>query len=216
MDAITAPSPPAAFLQGFAAIHHAMRRDAARLPVAIERAGDTRANAALLRWFDQFRTAIEHHHEREDDTVWPALVERSPGFAADLATLAADHVALDAAMHDTRSALADRAAGHGPASHAVGAAERLRDLLVEHLTREEAAAFDRLAAAYTAEEYHAVERAMATGMSARSLAFVLPWVMEGVEPLAEAEMLHSLPAPIRAAYRLVFRRRYSRLSAPLR
>jgi hypothetical protein len=86
------------FLDAFARMHDAMRRDAARLPQAIAAATTPEATAAVLRWFRAFRATLEHHHEREDTVVWPELVRRDPSFAEPQDGLLADHHVLDAAL----------------------------------------------------------------------------------------------------------------------
>src|SRR3954462_3814179 len=76
-----------AFLDGFARMHAAMRRDVERLPRAIAAASDADASAALLRWYRRFRSTLERHHQREDEIVWPELLRRDPSFAASQAEL---------------------------------------------------------------------------------------------------------------------------------
>src|SRR5690349_19362378 len=90
------------FLEGIIAVHGAMRRDADRLPAAVERTTSAQAAAAIQRWYGKFEREVVHHHEREDDVVWPILLEAAPEFGDDLGQLAEDHHALDAAMTATR------------------------------------------------------------------------------------------------------------------
>src|SRR4051794_10643349 len=137
------------FLDGFAAMHAAMRRDAARLPGAIA-AADEEALEALATWFRWFRSTLVHHHEREDEIVWPALLERDPTFGFELETLAEDHAELDRALAEVEAALG----GDGDAG---ASAAHLATVLVDHLAREEAAAFPRLASCFAPEEWEAVE-----------------------------------------------------------
>ena len=88
----------AGFLTGFMAIHDAMRRDARRLVACSER--QDRAVAAttgeqLLDWWRRVETAIVHHHQAEDEVVWPDLVARRPAFGERRPELEVDHHALD-------------------------------------------------------------------------------------------------------------------------
>ena len=71
---------PPDFLEGIIVIHGAMLRDADRLPRAIDAATTREAAVALQRWFAKFAREVEHHHLREDDVVWPMLVERESVF----------------------------------------------------------------------------------------------------------------------------------------
>src|SRR4051794_34866813 len=205
-DPATMPRPP--FLDGFARMHAAMRRDSERLPRAIAAASGPGAGAALLRWFKSFRSTLEHHHEREDTVIWPELVRRDPSFAAPLAELLSDHEMLDAALATTEAALA----GSGDPAHA---AVELGDVLTEHLAREEGAAFPRLAACFPAEEWADVERSFMKGMSVGQLTFEIPWILDGLADDEIAELKAAAPLPLRAAYRLIFAPRYARVAAPV-
>jgi hemerythrin-like domain-containing protein len=204
------------FLEGFAMVHDAMRRDARRLPDAVDRAATPTAARSLARWFARFCAELVHHHEREDEIVWPELLQRSPDFAADQEALTSDHEALDAALVRMTAAL-DRL-GHdlGSRTDAGAAAGDLRDLLLAHLDREEAAAFPRLAVAYPADEYASLEQRLIKGTPLRLMAFELPWVMDGVEPAVTGETADVLPLPIRLLDRLVFTPAYRRLARPVR
>lgn len=205
----------APFLDGFASIHSAMRRDAGRLAGAVERVRTAREAARLARWFGHFSAAIEAHHRREDDVVWPDLTARSPSFAAERSRLEFDHAALDDAL--ARTGIAVRALVDDPMAtdRAVASTLQLAALLEDHLDREELAAFGRLSQVHTPESYAEMERRMIAAMSVRNLAFEMPWAMDGLDPVDERTLLRGVPGPIRVAYRIAFRPRYRRLCRPL-
>lgn len=207
----------APFLDGFAAIHQAMRRDARRLPLAVAAVESHPDAARVERWYAAFHAAIDHHHRREDELVWPELQRRDETFAAHVDELADDHRALDAALADVAAGLRDLAAGHlDRRSEVIGATEVLCAILHDHLDREEAAAFDRIGRVYSADEYMALEAQMVEGLSIGELAFVGPWTFDGLDARTVAELLASVPAPLRVLVRTVFTRRYRRIAAPLR
>src|SRR4051812_5636588 len=183
-----------AFLDGFARMHTAMRRDVERLPRAVAAASQPGATAALLPWYRRFRSTLELHHQREDTIIWPELIRRDPSFAAPQAELLADHLVLDAALAAVELALAG-------GDDAAGAARQLGGVLVDHLAREEAAAFPRLAACFTAEEWVAIERSFLKGTSVGHLAFEIPWVLDGLTDQEVAEVKAEAPLPLRLAYR---------------
>src|SRR4051812_42983787 len=84
----TSPDLPAD-LYGYAAMHLAMRRDAARL---VRTLAATPADPATLeRWWTAYRDVIVRHHTREDDLIWPALTAADPTFATDVVTMHDDH-----------------------------------------------------------------------------------------------------------------------------
>ena len=209
-----APTPEIApFLESFAAIHRAMREDADRLHQAVAHA-EGRQVAQLVRWFTRFHASIEHHHRREDDLIWPRLAERSPDFAADLAVLTEDHHVLDRSLDRTTRALRALAdepeAGRGEARLATA---ELATILTEHLAREEAAAFGRLGATYTADEYADLEVEIRAGSSLGQLAFEAPWVLDRLPSDAQARIFGDAPLALRTLYRFGFRPRYRRLAA---
>jgi iron-sulfur cluster repair protein YtfE (RIC family) len=218
-----APSTPArpapAFLTNFAAMHDAMRRDSARLIRAVAGVESPAHAAALRRWWAVFRQVIEHHHGREDDVAWPELRRRDRQFAAVELTLIGDHRALDDAMTRVDRSLellsnhdADR---HRAVIQASAAVVRFDALLSGHLTREEEATFPRIQHLFTAEEWAELEERFVQGISMRACAFLLPWVLDGADDWKTRSILAVVPARIRTLNRLLFRRSYRKLSAPL-
>ena len=210
----TAPSEPEAlprFLDVYAAMHAGMRRDASRLLRAVDRIptapGTTRP--ALHAWWRHFEAVIVQHHGREDVVLWPALEARAPEFAADRSRLVEDHEQLDRAMAAVGAALA------GTGGDLVPAVSTFADLLVDHLAREEAAAFPLLAAHFDEAEYRSIEKQLAKGATLRSAAFELPWVLDGANAETRESVAAILPAPMRVLNRVFWERRYRRIAAPL-
>jgi hemerythrin-like domain-containing protein len=201
-------------LAGFAAMHAAMRRDAARLPGAIAAADPGRA-AALVRWYTRFGHTIEAHHTREDDVIWPRLAERSATFAAALPVLEDDHHALDVALAAAGDAIAALAADPTEPARAaaIAAAEELATILVDHLDREESAAFDEIVLRFTEAEWTAIEEAVMRQTPVRALAFEAPWALLAQDEAVRAELIADAPAPLRLLYRWTFLPRYQRLVA---
>ncbi|UDY36733.1 hemerythrin domain-containing protein [Dermatobacter hominis] len=208
------------FLVLFAAMHDAMRRDAARLERAIrDVAPEQPAVLALRAWWQRYADVIVHHHHREDELVWPALEARAPEFAAAQAPLHVDHDALDLAMSAVDTALAAMAArpeADEVRRGATDAAAAFRSLLLDHLRREESLAFPLLARTYTAEEYEALEQQMRKGSSLRQIAFEVPWVLDEAGPRVLALADEAVPAIMRALLRLSWTRRYRRVAGPVR
>ena len=87
--------------------------------------------------------------------------------------------------------------------------------LDEHLDREEAAAFPRIARSFTAEEYHELEEELRKGLSLPALAFEAPWVMEGLPAEQTAAMIGSVPMVLQVLYYVAFRPRYRHIAAIL-
>jgi hypothetical protein len=197
------------FLTAFSAMHDAMCRDAERLVLA---APDLAAAdlVPLRPWWSRFEQSIVHHHEREDQVVFPRLAERSPSFEPVRTELHRDHEELDRAMDDLGSAIQrSDVVAFAPASLA------FREILEDHLGREEAIVFPALIEHVGAEGFAAIEQEMSQGSSLREIAFELPWVLDGTGERLDAMVADMLPAPVRLLNRAVFTPRYRRLSAAL-
>jgi iron-sulfur cluster repair protein YtfE (RIC family) len=203
------------FLEGIIVVHGAMRRDAARLPLAIDAVTTIAGARALQRWFVKFAREVEHHHLREDDVVWPMLVEREPAFGGSLEVLEADHHALDAAMARAVAALAVLVDDLATRAEAVAATAALGQLLADHLEREEAVMFPAMARVFTTESFTALEDALFKATPKRLIAFELPFAFDGLPAALVADKLTELPALIRVLHRWVWQPAYDRLAEPL-
>ncbi|WSQ14681.1 hemerythrin domain-containing protein [Streptomyces sp. NBC_01231] len=135
---------------------HKMHRAATSLLVeAAQR--DAAPSAALEELRDFVVAALRHHHESEDDVLWPQLTAADSAAAAGLAELAAEHDALDAALDALSAALVraddDRAA-------LVTAAVAVRDLVQTHLDHEEPVLFPALTTHMSDEAWARFSRAV--------------------------------------------------------
>ncbi|EXG82780.1 hemerythrin domain-containing protein [Cryptosporangium arvum] len=127
---------------------HTMHRAATSL-LAEAATRDTSAPAALTELRDFLVAALRHHHESEDDVLWPRLAAAG----APLADLSAEHDVLDAAL--------DRlAAAAVPGPQLAAAAADVRDLVHQHLDHEEPVLFPALAAHLSDQEWAAFSSAV--------------------------------------------------------
>jgi uncharacterized cupredoxin-like copper-binding protein len=121
----------------------------------------------------------------------------------------ADHHRLDEAM----TAVATSLAGEGDARTATA---ELAEVLEAHLDREEAAAIPAFLACLSAAEYDALHEEATKRGGMRSLAWVMPWLLDHASEEEAAEGSAAMPAPIRWMNARVWTPRYRRLAAPLR
>jgi hypothetical protein len=121
-----------------------------------------------------------------------------------------------------RESIAGLAAAAGGGSwererdEAARAAEALVAIVGTHLTHEEATAFPRYTAAFTAAEFGALGRAAFKLVGPRSMVFAGPWVLDHADDAERAALLGGQPLILRIAYRLALRPMYGRLARPLR
>ncbi|EYT81819.1 hemerythrin domain-containing protein [Streptomyces sp. NPDC003703] len=104
---------------------------------------DVKTLVSTVRWLVAF---VHHHHESEDELLWPVLRESFPDAVASLDRLSAEHAALDQDL-DALTAAVDQLAGtaQSGAGQDLGlavkrgaqAAQSVRDILAGHLAAEE-------------------------------------------------------------------------------
>jgi hypothetical protein len=196
--------PPA--LYGYAGMHRAMRRDAARLVALL---ADEANPARVAEWWGHYSAVIVRHHEREDELVWPAISSVDPSFGADIEPMHEDHALLDEVMARVGGALGARRTGAvGQAQHV---AAEFRDVLDGHLDREERVAFHRLAA--HPQMWARVERRIERAMRPREAAFEIPWLHDGFDEVRSAYLRRRVPLVVRPVLDHVWTPRYRRLVA---
>ncbi|MFE9932629.1 hemerythrin domain-containing protein [Streptomyces sp. NPDC005533] len=183
---------------GFALMHIAMRRDAARL-----RAAAPAWNGAGAEWWQRLRQVIEWHHTSEDDVLWPGLRRRDADFDAQARELHEDHEELDAAMAAVGTAIAHRGDG------LVRAAQTFEGVLRDHLRDEERIVFpvfERLGErAYLAEE-----RKVVSSAPMRVMTYLQPWMFDGASRQSVAHVSATIPPPVRLIGATLLNRRYER------
>ncbi|WP_328891643.1 hemerythrin domain-containing protein [Streptomyces sp. NBC_00316] len=103
--------------------------------------------SALAQLRDFLVVNLRHHHETEDDDLWPRIVAAAPATAHELDALTEEHERLDAAL----DRLAATNLGHGEGATSEGiraalhdAAVAVRDTVHDHLTHEEPILFPAL------------------------------------------------------------------------
>jgi iron-sulfur cluster repair protein YtfE (RIC family) len=164
-------------------VHDVHRAATSLLATGAARPGPRPAELTELR--DFVVAALRHHHQSEDDALWPICAAIDPGLVAGLRDLSAEHDELDAAL-DTL----DAAAPGGLA----GAAGTVRELVDQHLAHEEPVTMPvlrRLTAAQWAEFSRVV---MATTPPAGAY-LQIGFMDEVGDPGDVATVLAGLPAP---------------------
>ncbi|HET6672011.1 MAG TPA: hemerythrin domain-containing protein [Agromyces sp.] len=162
--------------------------------------------------------ALHLHHETEDLVLWDRLAERSPGCAAHVDQMKAQHAQVAAELAEVEPLLdpwrehADAAARDRLAS----GVEHLRDTLFGHLAPEEEHILPVAEAVLTQPEWDEMgEHADAVIQKSRKelprdamavqLGLMLATVPADERP---AWMKANLPAPVRLLYSLLLKRRY--------
>jgi hypothetical protein len=204
--------------------HRSMRADAARLTelVGAAQPADAGRLRALAEWYARYERAIHDHHHAEEAVIYPALLERDPSFAEANRQLQGQHQVLADRLQVARESLTGLAAAAGRSrwererEEAVKAALALKSIVDTHTGDEEAVAFPRYTAHFSAAEYAGLNKAAFKLVGVRSFVFAGPWVLDHASPSERAELLGERPMLLRVLYRLALRPRYQRLVRPLR
>jgi hemerythrin-like domain-containing protein len=160
--------------------HRAMRRDLARLATLagdiVGRDQQPSREGAICRYAAALLAAIRAHHQGEDEILWP-VVAATARQAVDLAPLADDHQAIDAATIRADQVLASLAAGPGIRAAALPASvAALRDMVDEHIADEEAQLFPAMRRYLTAQAWRWCEKQIMRAPGPPGLRFTMPWL----------------------------------------
>lgn len=129
---------------------HKMHRTATTL-LARAAGRHTSPPDAVRELRDFLVAALRHHHESEDDLLWPRLREADPRAGTGLVELSTEHDALDAALDRLDAAAV-------PSAELAEAAVVVRDLVHRHLDSEEPLLFPVLAEHFSDVDWAAFSR----------------------------------------------------------
>lgn len=182
-------------------VHTAMLREFRLAPAAVRRTPTerkpTETVAAHLRFLCDL---LHHHHQGEDELLWPKLRERTePSALVVIEEVEAQHEEIDATLNrveELRTAwLGDP--GSRSREQLAEALEQLHAVLRDHLDLEERALLPLAASVLTAEEWHAVGEAGAASIPKPAMPLVLGMFAYEGDPAVLATMLRSAPLPVR-------------------
>jgi hypothetical protein len=197
------------------AAHDAFRRDLASLARAATGGGagagrDPARRERVSRGWEVFKRQLHFHHTGEDRHIWPRLGERLAHSESAMSTLQAmeeEHSRVDPLLDAVEAAFADPAGGR--LADTVG---ELATTLHSHLAHEERDALPLIGTALTAAEWRGVGRRLGfeNGLSGSSEFFA--WILDGATDSRSAEVLGTLPVPLRLVYRVAWKPRYAKVS----
>jgi hemerythrin-like domain-containing protein len=188
-------------------VHRAFRREFGLLPkmVATVHPGDTARARIVHDHAREMVSALHHHHEGEDELIWPKLHERAPLDADLLARMESQHEQLSAMLADADRKLPGWKE-FPTASSGTELADRFGEislLLDVHLAEEEGRLLPVAAEHLTAAEWAELgQRGMASMPKSRALVFLAHILEDASDDEAHAFLVH-VPPPVRLLYRLI-------------
>jgi hemerythrin-like domain-containing protein len=198
-------------------IHAAVRRDLDRLSTALEAAPDRDVARAqdLQRAYDNLHSELRHHHEQEDQHVFPALrrLGIDPALIVDMDD---EHHAMSAALDETAGLMQQYAATGSAADAATARAglENTRGVVERHLSHEEDELEPLVQPHLESAEWKQAEKALRKAPPATTGRF-FAWLTDGMDPESRAYLRSTVPAPVVAVFSKVLGRRYHRELAPV-
>lgn len=200
-------------------VHSALRRDLKRTRIVLSdgRAWPDRRRAALSEHLVWMMSFLERHHTGEDDGLYPMVQRRNADARGLLEDMDAEHQAIHPAMvRLTEVAQEFRPPGTASAGDLLSAVEDLETVLYPHLKREEEEMMPVVAASITAADWHRWDQEHnIKGIGFGELARTGLWILDGQDPLGEALIGRSVPAPVRFVIKKGFGPGYRRKAALL-
>ncbi|MGW3655780.1 hemerythrin domain-containing protein [Streptomyces sp. NPDC005151] len=164
--------------------HRAMVRDLGRIARTAEQlaAGpDAEQAAALAAYTDMLFQVIEHHHEGEDEFLWPRLRELGADEAA-LTLMTEEHEELAKLLHGWHEASKILGVGGENAAELARLTEGVRENLAEHAGDEERELLGRLAPALGQQIWKGFEVHMRKTAPLWTLRFMPAWLLSVAGP----------------------------------
>jgi len=198
-------------------IHAAVRRDVARIEQALRglRDGDAaRARQIQTAWGNLVRE-LTHHHEAEDELLWPFLQSRGVELSL-LEQMEAEHVAMKAALasvSDSIGTLVD-APTAANATAAADETSRAQTVINDHLEHEERDVEAPMGDLENDPEFKELAKKLRPA-SIVDAANALAWMQDGAGERERSALRANIPGPVVTLLTLLLARRYKREVAPV-
>lgn len=177
-------------------VHTALRRDIVRAQTVLADLPypDDRQRTALtahVRWMIGW---LHHHHQTEDQYLYPMVRAVSPGAAELLDDMDADHAAIQPAMDAVDAAAAGYALASSARDELLATLDALSEVLLPHLRREEEETMPVVSATLTERQWRDLDQEHnIKPLSKRELAFTGNWIVDGLRPEDEAIVAALVP-----------------------
>jgi hemerythrin-like domain-containing protein len=197
-------------------VHAAVRRDFERLESALgsARDGDVARASQLDRAYANLHRELTHHHEGEDQFVFPFLA-RAGGDPDLLKAMDDEHQAMADALAETRSAMAAYGSSGSArdAENARASVARTRVVVDRHLSHEENDLEPLLEPHLQSAQWKRVEKQLRPRSPAVAGRF-LAWISDGMTDDGRAYLRSTIPAPVTSLLGRIAGRAYHRDIAP--
>ncbi|WP_278184331.1 hemerythrin domain-containing protein [Mycobacterium kubicae] len=181
-------------------VHKMFRREFGLMPGLLRGVADLERARIITRHFDAITATLHHHHQTEDEELWPLLLQRvGAAGAAPVESMEAQHAQLADALNCLQIRMREWSAAPTAdvAETLAKEAHRLVRLLNEHLGAEEQQLVPLMEGHITAAEaQEAVAKGGAVGATAdpESVPLALGMIMYEAEPLVFDRAVGGVPS----------------------
>ena len=161
---------------------------------------------------------LHHHHESEDELLYPVLIAKVPEQAAHTEDVEHEHQVVAGAIDAVSAACAAwRAAASTETGEALAASlDSLNAQLQPHLDDEERDIVPLAAVTLTQDEWEAVGEHSRAQIPRDKMAIAFGMLLEPLDEADRAHMKSMLPAPVRLLYPLLIQRPWTKYAETLR
>jgi hypothetical protein len=167
-------------------VHHAFRRDLARLAASLDGAGPARPDVLRDAW-QKFGAALHGHHDKEDSDIFPSIARSHPALEATIAELSAQHGKIAPLLERGGTAFGGLPGAVREAKQVIA---DLSALLDTHLDLEEASVIPVLR---DAREFPAPANDEELALYAAGFA----WSLDGIAPDVVERVTQMMPGPLK-------------------
>jgi hemerythrin-like domain-containing protein len=161
---------------------------------------------------------LHHHHEGEDEILYPLLVERAPEHAQRTEQIDREHQEVKAAIDAAQVASSKwRAAPTAESGEALAASlDAVNAALLPHLDNEEREIVPLAAVTVTQKEWNSLAKHGIASVPNNKKMIAFGMILEPLEPVDRVYMLSNVPPPVKVLYHLVGKRAWSKYAMTLR
>jgi hemerythrin-like domain-containing protein len=163
-------------------------------------------------------TMLHHHHEGEDEILYPLLVERAPDHAQRTEQIDREHQEVRGAIDAAQSASATwRVTPTAETGEALAAAlDAVNVALIPHLDNEEREIVPLAAVTVTQDEWNSLAKHGIASIPNNKKMIAFGMILEPLTPVDQVYMLSNLPPPVKVLYRVVGKRAWNKYATTLR
>ena len=162
--------------------------------------------------------ALHHHHEGEDELLYPELIQRVPEQAPMTEQVEHEHLAIKTALEAASAACsAWRQQPSAETGEALAAAlDHLNVVVQPHLDDEENKVVPLAAVTFTQQEWDAIGKHGVAWIPRNKRGIAFGMILEPLGDADRAYMMRSLPAPVRMLYPFLIERPWKKYASTLR